>query len=215
VLATVTLLQIALVAVILIVLPLFRVGWQGTRRRWTLLYFSGTGIGFMFFEIVLIQKLVLTLGQPVYATAAVLATLLVCSGAGSLASSRVSATRRNLMVTGLAIAGLVLLYAHLLMPALDLSMRWPPGAKAAAVFLLLAPPAFLMGMMFPLGLRRLARSDETHIPWACGIDSCLSVSATALATLIALGAGFAFVMQGAAAAYVVVALAGLRLGRAA
>jgi hypothetical protein len=214
VLATVTLLQIALVAVILIVLPLFRVGWKGTRRRWTLLYFSGTGIGFMFFEIVLIQKLVLTLGQPVYATAAVLATLLVCSGAGSLASSRISATRRNLAVTGLAIAGLVLLYAHLLMPALDLSMSWPPVAKAAAVFLLLAPPAFLMGMMFPLGLRRLAGSDETHIPWACGIDSCLSVSATALATLIALGAGFAFVMQGAAAAYVVVALASLRLGRA-
>jgi hypothetical protein len=215
VLATVTLLQIALVAVILIVLPLFRVGWQGTRRRWTLLYFSGTGIGFMFFEIVLIQKLVLYLGQPVYATAAVLATLLVCSGAGSLVSSRMSATRRNLAVTGLAIAGLILLYAHALMPVLDLSMSWPLVARAAAVFLLLAAPAFLMGMMFPLGLRCLAHSDETHIPWACGIDSCLSVSATALATLVALGAGFAFVMQGAAAAYVVVALAGLRLGRAA
>jgi hypothetical protein len=126
-----------------------------------------------------------------------------------------AATRRNLVITGLAIAGLILLYAYVLMPALDLSMSWPPVAKVAAVFLLLAPPAFLMGMMFPLGLRRLAGSDETHIPWACGIDSCLSVSATALATLVALGAGFAFVMQGAAAAYVVVALAGLRLGRAA
>jgi hypothetical protein len=213
VLAAVTFLQIVLAAVILTILPLFRVGWQGTRRRWTFLYFSGTGIGFMFFEIVLIQKLMLHLGQPVYATAAVLATLLICSGAGSLLSSRLAATRRNLAVTGLAIAGLVLIYAHALMPVLDLSMSWPPVAKAAAIFLLLAAPAFLMGMMFPLGLRRLAGSDESHIPWACGIDSCLSVSATALATLIALGAGFVFVMQAAAAAYVVVALASLRLGR--
>ncbi|AHF00231.1 spermidine synthase family protein [Thioalkalivibrio paradoxus] len=213
VLAAVTLLQIVAAAVILIVLPLFRVGWQGSRRRWTLLYFSATGIGFMFFEIVLIQKLVLYLGQPVYATAAVLATLLVCSGAGSLWSSHIAATRRNVLLTGVAIAGLILLYAHWLMPVLDLSMSWPPGARAAVVVLLLAPPAFLMGMMFPFGLRRLADSDATHIPWACGIDSCLSVSATALATLIALGAGFAFVMQGAAAAYVVVALASLRLGR--
>lgn len=213
VLAVVTLLQIVLAALILILLPLARVGWQGTRRRWTLLYFSATGIGFMFFEIVLIQKLVLYLGPPVYATAAVLATLLVCSGAGSLLSSRIAATRRNLVFTGSVIAGLILLYAYWLMPLLELSMSWPMAAKAAVVFLLLAPPASLMGMMFPFGLRRLAGSDETHIPWACGIDSCLSVSATALATLIALGAGFVFVMQGAAAAYGVVALASLRLGR--
>ncbi|WP_083499460.1 spermidine synthase-like protein [Thioalkalivibrio nitratireducens] len=214
VLAAVTLLQIVLAAVILIVLPLFRVGWQGTRRRWTLLYFSATGIGFMFFEIVLIQKLVLYLGQPVYATAAVLGTLLVCSGVGSLLSSRIAATRRNLVVTGVAIAGLILVYAHGLMPVLELSMSAPMTARAVVVFLLLAPPAVLMGMMFPFGLRRLAGSDETHIPWACGIDSCLSVSATALATLIALGTGLAFVMQGAAVAYLVVALASLRLGRA-
>jgi hypothetical protein len=213
VLGVVTFVQIALAAFVLILLPLFRVGWAGTRRRWTFLYFAGTGMGFMLFEIVLIQKLVLYLGQPVYATAAVLTTLLICSGAGSLASSRLAATGRALALTGLAIMGLILLYGQGLMPLLEQSMSWPLPARAATVFLLLAPPAVVMGMMFPLGLRRLAGSDESHIPWACGIDSSLSVAATALATLVALEAGFGTVMLLAAGAYAVVAFAGTRLGR--
>ena len=213
-LGVVTFLQIVLTAFVLILLPLFRVGWAGTRRRWTFLFFAGTGTGFMLFEIVLIQKLVLYLGQPVYATAAVLTTLLVCSGAGSLASSRLAPSGRALVLTGAGIAVLILAYGQALMPVLELSMGWPLPARAVAVFLLLAPPALVMGMMFPLGLRRLAGGDRSHIPWACGIDSSLSVSATALATLLALQSGFGAVMLLAAVAYVVVAVAGPRLGSA-
>ena len=167
----------------------------------------------MLFEIVLIQKLVLYLGQPVYAAAAVLTTLLICSGLGSLASSRLPASERMLLLVGLIIAASILLYGQWLMPVLEASMGWSLPARSAAVFLLLAPPAFVMGMMFPLGLRRLAGSDHTQIPWACGIDSSLSVAATALATLLALEMGFSAVILLAAAAYVVVAFAGTRLGR--
>ncbi len=212
VMATVTLVQIVLASVILIILPLFRVGWQGTRRRWTFLYFSGIGIGFMFFEIVLIQKLVLYLGQPVYATAAVLAALLFSSGAGSYVSSRFRSDYQTLLRTGGAIVLLILLYAFLLMPLLDVSMSWPLQARLSKVVVLLALPAFFMGMMFPFGLRRLSGSNETQIPWACGVDSCLSVSATALATMISLETGFDLVMGVAAAAYALTTLASLRLG---
>jgi hypothetical protein len=215
VLGVVTFVQIVLAAVVLVLLPLLRVGWTGTRRRWTLLYFVGTGTGFMLFEIVLIQKLVLYLGQPVYAAAAVLTTLLICSGLGSLASSRLPASGRMLSLVGLIIAAAILLYGQWLMPVLEEAMSWSLPARSAAVFLLLAPPAFLMGITFPLGLRRLAGSDDTHIPWACGIDSSLSVAATALATLLALEMGFGAVMLLAAAAYVLVAFAGSRLGSAA
>jgi hypothetical protein len=212
VLAVVTLVQIVLVAVALIVLPLFRIGWAGTRRRWTFVYFAGLGTGFMFFEIVLIQKLLLYLDQPVYAAATVLATVLASSGAGSFFSARFEASGRVLATTGLLVVGLILLYTFGLRPVLQLSMAWPLAAKAVGVFLLLAPPAFFMGMMFPFGLRRLSGSHARQIPWACAIDSCLSVSATALATIIALDAGFTAVLLIAAAAYAVVALAGPRLG---
>ena len=212
VMAWATLVQIVIASIVLIILPLFRVGWQGTRRRWTFLYFSGIGIGFMFFEMVLIQKLVLYLGQPVYATAAVLAALLLFSGTGSWFSSRLSANRYTLIRTVLVIIALIIIYAFLLMPLLHMSMSWPVYAKALNVGLLLAPPAFFMGMMFPFGLRRLSGSNDTQIPWACGIDSCLSVSATALATIVALGSGFGIVMGIAMAAYGMTALASLQIG---
>jgi spermidine synthase len=212
VLALVTLVQIVLAAVLLIVLPLFRIGWAGTHRRWTFIYFAGLGIGFMFFEIVLIQKLMLHLDQPVYAAATVLATLLMSSGAGSYFSSRFNASARVVAGMGLLVAGLILLYTFGLRPVLQLAMGWPLAAKAVWVSLLLAPPAFFMGMMFPFGLRRLSGRHAPQIPWACAIDSCLSVAATALATVIALDAGFTAVMLIAAAAYAVVALAGPRLG---
>ncbi|MDG5767214.1 hypothetical protein QA596_07045 [Balneolales bacterium ANBcel1] len=211
VMAGVTLVQIVLASVVLILLPLFRVGWQGTRRRWTFLYFAGIGTGFMFFEMVLIQKLVLYLGQPVYATAAVLAALLLFSGTGSYASSRFTPTRRILLRTGGTIVALVLAYSLLLMPLLDISMSWPLVLKIISVTILLAPPAFFMGMMFPFGLRLLSGSNASQIPWACGIDSCLSVSATALATLVALESGFGVVMGIAAASYALTTLAGMRI----
>ncbi len=212
VLAGVTFVQIVLASLVLILLPLVKIGWRGGRLRWTFLYFSGTGLGFMFFEMVLIQKMVLYLGLPVYATAMVLAALLLFSGLGSYQTFRVSADRATTFRIGVVIAGLILLYAFFMMPLLDLTMSWAWLLRGLVMFLLMAPPAFFMGMMFPLGLGRLSADNESHIPWAAGIDSCLSVSATALATLIALEAGFGIVMGIAAAAYGMVALASLKLG---
>ena len=71
-----------------------------------------------------------------------------------------------------------------------------------------------MGTLFPLGLRRLAAGRGDHLPRACATDSCLSVVATALATLVALEAGFTAVLVTAALAYGLAALAALRLGAA-
>lgn len=211
VLAGITFLQIVLVSVILIILPLYRIGWSGTRRKWTFLYFAGLGIGFMFFEIVLIQQLVLYLGLPVYATALVLATLLIFSGAGSFFSGWFKEAGFTTFRTGGLIAALILLYTLLLLPVLNETMSWPLFLRVVFVFLLMGPPAFFMGMMFPLGLNQLSQRNETQIPWACGIDSFLSVSATALATLIALESGFSMVMGLAAAAYGISALSSLKL----
>lgn len=197
----------------LIVLPLARLGWAGTRRRYTLLTFAGTGAGFMLFEIVLMQELVLYLGHPVYAAAAVLTALLVGAGAGSLASSRLDATPKVIAAAALVVVALIALYAPALGPLLGLTMGWPLAAKAAAVLVVLGPPALVMGTLFPLGLRRLAAGDDAHIPWACGIDSSVSVAAAAGAPLLAVQAGFGAVLAVAAAAYLVVAFAGPRLGR--
>jgi hypothetical protein len=81
------------------------------------------------------------------------------------------------------------------------TMGWPLPLRFGVMGSVLLIPAFLMGMMFPLGLRKLSEGRESHIPWACGVDSFFSVTAASLAILISLEAGFALVMLLAALAY--------------
>ena len=82
---TATLLQAALLSVVLILLPL----WLGlrTRRayasRWRVVaYFGAIGLAFLFVEIAAIQRFTLFLGHPLYAIAVVLAGFLIFAGAG-------------------------------------------------------------------------------------------------------------------------------------
>lgn len=201
VVVVVALFQIVITALVLIILPLFRVGHKNTLRRWTFFYFAGIGLGFMFFEIVLIQKMILYLGEPVYAMAIVLTVLLISSGMGSFYSSRLEPTSKVKVVVGCIIVLMIVLYNAFLMSLLTLTIGLPAIIKVVFVFAILGLPAFFMGMMFPLGLRRLLKSNETQIPWACGVDSCLSVSATVLAMLFALEYGYVVVMGLAALSY--------------
>ena len=67
-----------------------------------------------------------------------------------------------------------------------------------------------MGFPFPLGLRLLGRQREADLPWAWGVNGTLSVLSAALATILAVEAGFFAVQCTAAAAYAVAALARLR-----
>ncbi len=64
-----------------------------------------------------------------------------------------------------------------------------------------------MGMLFPLGLSRLVQVRAELLPWAWAVNGCASVVATSLATVLALGAGFAVVLLSAGACYVVASFA--------
>src|SRR5690606_17445837 len=137
---------------------------RGGHKRWTLLYFSGLGLGYMFVEIVLIQRFHLYLGHPIYAASAVISTLLVCSGIGSFLSSRLSLNKKKLWVFTLAIGVLLLIYAFVLTPILQSTIAFPMPVKILLAFLLIALPAGLMGMPFPLGLRWLSAQNELQVP---------------------------------------------------
>ena len=93
----VTFVQSVLLAVVLIILPLFRLKKNMENKGWALVYFSGIGMGFMFVEIVLIQRFILYFGHPVYSVAAVISGMLLLSGLGSWLSSRplTMASRRS------------------------------------------------------------------------------------------------------------------------
>ncbi len=200
----VTFLQSLLLAILLIILPLFRLRRSPQGKTVTLLYFAALGLGYMFAEILLIQRFVLFLGHPVYALSAVISTMLIASGAGSLLSDRLKAIPASPRLLALLVSGLLLILSLFLTPFLQNFISGPLLFKIAVSLLLIGIPAFLMGMLFPLGIRILHARDQTQIPWAWGINGCISVISTSLATLIAVESGFRVVMLVAAASYLLV-----------
>jgi hypothetical protein len=204
-----TFVQITLLAVLLILLPLFKLkkARKGSKKEWTFLYFSGLGIGYLFFEIVLIQKFILFFGNPAYAAAIVICVMLLASGAGSYYSSGLLPVRLTMQKILLMIFLVLLIYTFFLSPLLGLMNTFPGLLKVIFSIFLIAAPAFLMGMPFPLGLRMQSLIAEKNIPWAWGINGCMSVISATLATLLTVEAGFSMVIMLAAVFYAVSMLA--------
>jgi hypothetical protein len=140
-------------------------------------------------------------GNPVYAAAAVITALLLFSGIGSFMAGYFNSKRNGLLFIITAIVVLLVMYAALLMPLLQLTMYASMPVKLVIVLLLIAPLAFCMGIPFPAALSRLAHTGAGEIPWAWGLNGCISVISTALATIIAVEAGSSMVMWMAAFAY--------------
>ncbi|HET9435069.1 MAG TPA: hypothetical protein VFO37_14985, partial [Chitinophagaceae bacterium] len=143
--AGINFLMISLLAVLLILLPLMKPGWRGKNKGWAVLYFSGLGAGYMLLEIVLIQKFILFFGNPVYAAAFVICSMLLSSGAGSYYSSRLLPIplimRRILFVIFL----ILLLYTFFLSPLLNQVAGYPDFLKLLISLPIVAFPSILMG----------------------------------------------------------------------
>lgn len=212
-LTAITFIQIVVISFVLIVLPLFKTDWKRKNKMPVLLYFSGIGLGYMFVEMVLIQNFILYFGQPVYAAAAVITSLLVLSGFGSYTSPYFTRSNKRLQAVFAAIVILLLLYAITLRPILQQTIHVSMAVKGLIVFLLMAPLAFFMGIPFPAGLSLVARSDKREVAWPWGINGCISVISAVLATIIAVEAGFVIVLLLAALGYCLPFMALNKLGR--
>jgi hypothetical protein len=161
-----------------------------------LAYFALLGLGFLFIEIPLVQRLILLVGKPVYAMAIVLFGLLIFSGLGSLLSRRMP--WRGALA---ALMILALTYPMLLPVLFQATLGLPLGARLVIGVGLLAPLGILMGMPFPKGIAWLERASPDLIPWAWGVNGAVSVVASVLAALVALSAGFIVVLVAGAACY--------------
>ncbi|HSV89221.1 MAG TPA: hypothetical protein VLH61_11320, partial [Bacteroidales bacterium] len=199
--------QSVLLAVILIILPLFVLKKSTHNKTATLLYFGALGLGYMFVEILLIQRFVLFLGQPIYAVVAVISTMMVFSGIGSLLSQKLEAKISNIRRIGFGVSAIIMVLLFFLTPLLEATLGLSSWIKIAISLIAIGLPAFIMGMMFPLGIRYLQGHDASQIPWAWGINGCLSVISTSLVTLISLKAGFSVVILIAAIAYLFASVA--------
>jgi len=198
------------------------------RRKWRALpakgtsavYFSALGLGFMFFEITMIQRLVQFLGYPTYSLTVTLATLLVATGIGALASRRLAARIRPLVPVVLAVvAALTIFYEFALPQILDGSLLSTGLAvRVLTTVVVLAPLGVCLGMFMPLGLDRvvsLTEHGEEYVAWAWAVNGFFSVIGSVLTTILSMAVGFRAVQFSALVIYAVAVVAFMRLPTAA
>lgn len=175
------------------------------------IYFACLGLGFMFIEVALIQKLTLFLGYPTYSLTVTLFALLVFTGLGSLASERYMAARdRAYPVLFGAIVAMVVLYHLTLTGIVEHGVGWAFGLRIALTVALLAPLGLALGAFMPLGLRSVSEStvhSQEFVAWCWAVNGFFSVVASVLSTILSMTLGFQAVMYIGLALYAVGILA--------
>lgn len=182
-------------------------------------YFIALGLAFLMIEIATLSRLTLLVGHPLLAVATGLAGFLICAGAGSLFAQRVLtrilarvpaakleiAIARRVKLAVFVIALGLLWQFEVFAATFERGASWSVGARAMAGLLGLAPLAFAMGLPFPLGLARLARTQPEFVPWAWGLNGCASVVSAIAALLLAMAVGLRATLLLALALYVLAA----------
>ena len=173
------------------------------------LYFLAIGVAFMFVEMPWLQRFVLYLGHPSYATTVVLSALLVGAGLGAMLSPRLLPFARPAVGIALPIA-IVALNAAMGI-ACDATLGWPLAWRVAIAVASVMPVGVLMGAPFPLGMMLAGAADvdpSSVRAWYWAMNGMASVLATVLSLVCAMTIGFAATVAVGAAAY---ALAGLAM----
>jgi len=181
------------------------------------LYFAALGLGFMLYEISMIQRLVRFLGYPTYSLTVTLASILVFTGLGALLSKRFSASPRRAVITsGAALAVLGVFYLFALDPITDALLPAAFGIRVLVTVVLLAPLGLCLGMFMPLGLgvvSGLGPHPDEYVAWGWAVNGFFSVIGSVTTTILAMAYGFQVVQITALCMYGVAVLAFLALDR--
>ena len=127
---------------------------------------------------------------------------------GSLASDRVKDKKRLILFAGVAAAVLAVFVTPLLLSERLLAL--PTAVSCALAFLAIAPAALPMGMLFPSGLRHLARSERALVAWAYAVNGFAGVVAGSATILLMIAVGIRWSLGIAATVYLAAAFIGSR-----
>ena len=191
--------QALMIALIVLLLPLAaprRIGTRGAPMGRAMLYFPALGLGYLFIEIALIGEASLYLDDATTAFATVLSGMLIFSGLGSMAASRLRLRRAWLAI--LVILGLCMVALPTIILA---TIGWPLVLRLILLMALIGPLGFALGMPFPMGLAEAGKRGQGFLPWAWALNGAFSVIATPLANLGATEVGFRALLAAAAVLY--------------
>jgi hypothetical protein len=198
------------------------------RRKWRALpakgmsavYFSALGLGFMFFEVTMIQRLVQFLGYPTYSLTVTLAAILVSTGLGALISRRFVDRAATAMPVLLAVLAALTLFYQLALPSLETGTLLSTGLGVRIAFsvAVLIPLGLCLGTFMPLGLGRVAALTpfaEEYVAWSWAVNGFFSVIGAVLTTILSMAFGYRAVQIAALGLYAVAVFAFARLPTAA
>ncbi len=195
---------------LILILPRLLLGTRLPKQQGVflfLMYFLCLGAGYILIQVALIQKFVLLLGHPTYALTVIVFSMLVASGAGSFWSRRVIAGKDARLMRVLAgVAGMVALLAFAAPSLTAGAVSWPLPAKMLITALAIAPAAFLMGMPFPSGLRRLQERHAPSVRWAWSLNAAASVLGSGGAIVLAIYTGLQATLLFGGALYLIALL---------
>jgi hypothetical protein len=194
--------QAVVIAAVVLAVPLAarrRLRARGLLRP--AVYFAVLGLGFLFLEILLIERASFYLNDRTAGFSLVLTGMLIFSGLGAMLEHRFTTNPHRALAFAVSVVlawgmlvGLGL--QHFMLATLGL----PWIARAAIVVALIAPVSLALGLPFPLGLGRMVGTG--FLPWAWGLNGAFSVVSTPLANLIALQMGYSRVLLAALLLYV-------------
>ena len=203
-----------LLAAVFLLLPFLTIRdrWRGFQRKGrSAIFFASIGFGFFFFEITLIQRLVLFLGYPTYSLTVTIASLLIFVGIGALLSGRLRhPSNRALPILLAAITALTVFYLFGLPPLTTGLLSLPFVVRVPIAFIILAPLGICLGMFMPLGLGAVAHLSEfprEYVAWGWAVNGFASVVGSTLTTILAMSFGFGIVLLLALVSYVVALIA--------
>ena len=169
----------------------------------TIVYFACLGFGYITVEVGLIAQFSQALSNATVSASVLITGMLVFSGVGSFVSDRFADRARiTLPRICAAIGALLIAYSMLLSPVLNAIGGLPYVLRLVCCFVLIAPPAFLMGFPMATGMGILTRLEkEQMFLWAWGVNGCFSVIGAALVPIVATAFGLAVVIAAAGGAY--------------
>ena len=181
------------------------------KKRRSAVYFAALGLGFIFFEITLIQLLVLFLGYPTYSLTVTLMSILIFTGVGAYLTGRYKHRQSRVVPMLLGVLALLtLFYLFGLPPLTSAAISLPLAVRVPIAFLVLAPLGLCLGAFMPLGLGAVAGITEfprEYVAWGWAVNGFASVIGAVLTTILAMSYGFRVVLVIALLCYVVAVLA--------
>jgi hypothetical protein len=162
------------------------------------LFFAAIGFSFMLIENVLVQRFVLYLGHPSYATTVIIAGLLLGMGLGSTFAGWVGT--HGLRRYGLGVPAVLLLLVLVVPNLFSATLGFSWAVRVTISVLILFPLGAAFGLFFPLGMLRFGDRAK---PWYWAINGMFGVVASVMSLALSMEFGYTVVGLFGALGYVV------------